>query len=168
VFLSGAGALGVEIAKNIVLAGCKSFVLHDDKPISKRDLSGQFFLNGEDKQPTRGGACLNRLQSLNFYVKVTAIGTAPVPKDPAMYEQEPWNFHQKDVIVLTESDYETIVAVNDYCHKKGIKFMACDAHGVYGRIFNDFGDQFEVYDTNGEALQDCLIQDISCDEKGLV
>ena len=30
VFLSGAGALGIEIAKNIVLAGCKSFVLHDD------------------------------------------------------------------------------------------------------------------------------------------
>ena len=27
IFLSGAGSLGIEIAKNIVLAGCKSFVL---------------------------------------------------------------------------------------------------------------------------------------------
>jgi molybdopterin/thiamine biosynthesis adenylyltransferase len=104
VFLSGAGALGIEIAKNIVLAGCKSFVLHDDQPISKRDLSGQFFINAEDKQTTRGAACHNRLQSLNFYVKVTHTGTGPVPKDPAMYEQEPWNFHQKDVIVLTERE----------------------------------------------------------------
>jgi len=29
IFLSGAGALGIEISKNIVLAGCKSFTIHD-------------------------------------------------------------------------------------------------------------------------------------------
>lgn len=40
IFLSGAGALGIEIAKNLVLAGCKSFTLHDYKPITFRDLSG--------------------------------------------------------------------------------------------------------------------------------
>jgi len=40
IFLSGAGALGIEIAKNLVLAGCKSFTLHDCKPITMRDLSG--------------------------------------------------------------------------------------------------------------------------------
>ena len=40
IFLSGAGALGIEIAKNIVLAGCKQFTLHDTQPITQRDLSG--------------------------------------------------------------------------------------------------------------------------------
>lgn len=40
IFLSGAGALGVEIAKNIVLSGCKSFTLHDPKPVCLKDLSG--------------------------------------------------------------------------------------------------------------------------------
>lgn len=29
IFLSGAGSLGIEIAKNLVLSGCKSFTLHD-------------------------------------------------------------------------------------------------------------------------------------------
>lgn len=69
IFLSGAGALGIEIAKNLVLAGCKQFVLHDNKPITYRDLSGQFFLNLEEdvlnekkKKNTRGEASLNRLQ----------------------------------------------------------------------------------------------------------
>jgi ubiquitin-activating enzyme E1-like protein 2 len=67
--LSGAGALGIEIAKNLVLAGCKSFTLHDYKPITFRDLSGQFFLNLEEdllnekkKKATRGEACLHRLK----------------------------------------------------------------------------------------------------------
>ncbi len=40
IFLSGAGTLGIEIAKNLVLSGCKSFTLHDDKTTTTRDLSG--------------------------------------------------------------------------------------------------------------------------------
>jgi molybdopterin/thiamine biosynthesis adenylyltransferase len=40
IFLSGAGALGVEIAKNIVLSGCKGFTLHDARPVDIKDLSG--------------------------------------------------------------------------------------------------------------------------------
>ena len=40
IFLSGAGALGIEIAKNLVLSGCKKFTLHDPKPVNLKDLSG--------------------------------------------------------------------------------------------------------------------------------
>lgn len=69
IFLSGAGALGIEIAKNLVLAGCKTFTLHDYKPITYREFSGQFFLNLEEdflndkkKKATRGEACIHRLR----------------------------------------------------------------------------------------------------------
>jgi molybdopterin/thiamine biosynthesis adenylyltransferase len=31
IFISGIGALGIEIAKNLVLSGCKSITLHDTK-----------------------------------------------------------------------------------------------------------------------------------------
>ena len=34
IFVSGAGALGIEISKNMVLSGCKSFTLHDTRPIT--------------------------------------------------------------------------------------------------------------------------------------
>ena len=34
IFVSGAGALGIEVSKNMVLAGCKSFTLHDTKPVT--------------------------------------------------------------------------------------------------------------------------------------
>jgi molybdopterin/thiamine biosynthesis adenylyltransferase len=89
IFLSGAGALGIEIAKNLVLAGCKSFTLHDYKPITYRDLSGQFFLNLEEdilnekkKKATRGEACLHRLKQLNYYVKCGLAPTTPFPIAP--------------------------------------------------------------------------------------
>lgn len=40
VFLSGLGALGVEIAKNVVLSGVKRFTIHDSKTVTHDDLSG--------------------------------------------------------------------------------------------------------------------------------
>ena len=40
--------LGVEVAKNVVLAGVKSVTLHDDKPTELGDLGAQFFLRESD------------------------------------------------------------------------------------------------------------------------
>ncbi len=39
VFLSGFGALGVEISKNIVLGGVKKFVCHDEGLVEPHDLN---------------------------------------------------------------------------------------------------------------------------------
>ena len=60
------------------------------------------------------------------------------------------------------------MAVNNFCRKFGKKFISTDVYGVFGRIFNDFGDNFEVLDKNGEELPDCMIKNISCEENGLV
>jgi molybdopterin/thiamine biosynthesis adenylyltransferase len=38
--LSGIGAFGVEIAKNIVLSGVKRFTIHDSKKTTLADFSG--------------------------------------------------------------------------------------------------------------------------------
>jgi molybdopterin/thiamine biosynthesis adenylyltransferase len=61
-----------------------------------------------------------------------------------------------------------MVFINEYCHKKGKKFISCDAFGVFGRVFNDFANKFEVLDKNGEELQDCMIKSISVEEEGIV
>lgn len=38
--MSGIGALGVEIAKNIVLSGVGVFAIYDNKVVTKEDLVG--------------------------------------------------------------------------------------------------------------------------------
>jgi molybdopterin/thiamine biosynthesis adenylyltransferase len=40
VFLSGLGALGIEVAKNIVLSGVKRFTVHDAQKVEAADLNG--------------------------------------------------------------------------------------------------------------------------------
>ncbi len=69
-FLSGLGGLGVELAKNIVLSGVKRFTIHDAKKACLNDLSGQFFLQEENLGKNRVSASLNKIQHLNYYVKV--------------------------------------------------------------------------------------------------
>jgi len=176
IFLSGAGALGVEVAKNIVLSGCKSFTLHDPKPVNLKDLSGQFFINqdtdfGDSKsQPlSRAQACLPRLQQLNFYVRCKQAENAEIPiANLDSLASPPWNLHTYDVIIMTEGDHSTMVAINQFCRKHGIKFICADCVGVFSRVFNDFGDSFEVLDKNGEELQDVMIQKISNEKEGVV
>lgn len=41
VLISGIGGLGLEIAKNIILGGVKSVIIHDTQNIDYSDLSSQ-------------------------------------------------------------------------------------------------------------------------------
>lgn len=166
----------MEIAKNLVLSGCKNFTLHDPKPVNLKDLSGQFFVNedqdfgdGKNLPLSRAQACLPRLQSLNFYVRCKQAENLALPiADEKALESEPWNLQNYNVVILTESDDATARAVNLFCRKRGIKFISSDCYGAFSRVFNDFGEKFEVLDKNGEELQDVMIQKISNDEQGVV
>jgi molybdopterin/thiamine biosynthesis adenylyltransferase len=70
VLISGLDGLGVEIAKNITLSGVKRLTLHDKHCTSYEDLSSQFFLTQDDIGKNRAECCLNKLQELNFYVRL--------------------------------------------------------------------------------------------------
>ena len=152
IFVSGAGALGIEVSKNLVLSGCKTFTLHDTKPVTQRDLSGQFFLNELVEGKTRSEECMPRLQQLNYYVRCKVAPSQPIPHEVEALESEPWNFQNMDVVILTEADYATAIALDNYCRSKGKKFIFTQLAGVFGRVFNDFGNNFEVLDKNGEEL----------------
>ena len=56
ILLSGLGGLGVEIAKNLVLAGCKELILHDTQVPTEFDLASQFFLSESDIGQTKNRA----------------------------------------------------------------------------------------------------------------
>lgn len=44
----------------------------------------------------------------------------------------------------------------------------CDTFGIFGNIFCDFGDEFTVYDHNGEEPLSTMIASVTQDEAGLV
>jgi molybdopterin/thiamine biosynthesis adenylyltransferase/ubiquitin-protein ligase len=165
IFLSGAGALGIEIAKNLVLAGSKSFTLHDLKTTQPSDLSGQFFLRSKDIGVNRALASKIRLQQLNYYVKVQTQ-TDPIPLTNS--ELDSFGMKNYSVIILTETDMNTAQILNQYCRENKIFFILANAYGPFCRIFNDFGEKFEVLDKDGEEAKVSVIENITNEEEGIV
>jgi ubiquitin-activating enzyme E1 len=71
VLIVGLKGLGVEIAKNIALAGVKSLTLYDPAPAAIADLSSQFFLHKEDIGKRRDAVTVTRVGELNAYTPVS-------------------------------------------------------------------------------------------------
>jgi len=69
---------------------------------------------------------------------------------------------------LIGHSYDTIIAVDNFCRKHKIKFLSADLLGPFARLFNDFGENFEVADKNGEDPVEVMVSSISNDEKGIV
>lgn len=70
VLIVGLKGLGVEIAKNIALAGVKSLTLYDPTPATIADLSSQFFLTQDDVGKPRDTVTVPRVAELNAYTPV--------------------------------------------------------------------------------------------------
>ncbi|XP_061687020.1 ubiquitin-like modifier-activating enzyme 6 isoform X2 [Syngnathoides biaculeatus] len=166
VFLSGMGGLGIEIAKNIVLAGVKAVTLHDVKQCETADLGSNFFIHKEDvlSQRKRAEAVCPRVAELNPYVHVE---TCSSPLD----DNTDLGFLLKyQCVVLTEARLSLQKKVNEFCHSQSppIRFIGCDAYGICARVFCDFGDEFEVSDPTGEEPKEIFIQSITRDFPGVV
>jgi ubiquitin-activating enzyme E1 len=70
VLIAGLNGLGIEIAKNIALAGVKSLTLYDPTPTKIADLSSQFFLRPDDVGKPRDQVSAPRVAELNAYTPV--------------------------------------------------------------------------------------------------
>jgi ubiquitin-activating enzyme E1 len=73
VLIVGLKGLGVEIAKNIALAGVRSLTLYDPAPVAIADLSSQFFLLPEDVGKERAAVTAPRVGELNAYTPVSVL-----------------------------------------------------------------------------------------------
>ena len=161
ILIYGAGGLGIEIAKNLVLSGCKELVLQDNKLTTYYDLSSQFYLNENDIGKNRAECCIKKLQNLNYYVKVTSSKDNLPDNEKDMSKLKKYN-----VIVLTECDYDIAIKINKFCRENKIYLIVCDIYGAAGRIINDFGDEFIVNDKDGEEAKEIMINSVKIkDEK---
>ncbi|TFK43234.1 ubiquitin activating enzyme [Crucibulum laeve] len=162
VLIVGLHGLGVEIAKNIVLAGVKSVTIYDPEPVAIQDLSTQFFLRPEDVGAPRAAATLPRLAELNTYVPVRNLG------GNAGDEITVDLIKGFQVVVLCGASYEKQLEINDWTHQNGVHFIAAETRGLFGSVFNDFGAKFACVDPTGEQPLTGMIVSVEKDKEGLV
>lgn len=159
VLVSGLRGLGVEVAKNAILAGVKSVTVHDTAEVAISDLSSQFYLTEADVGKNRAVACAPKLQELNAAVAVT-VHTEAIQED----------FLKKfQAVVFTDLPLKRSIELDRFCHAQSppIAFIRADIRGVFGSIFCDFGPSFTVADVDGEDPFTGIIASISNDSPAL-
>lgn len=159
VLVVGLRGLGVEIAKNIALAGVKSLTVHDPAPVVLPDLSSQFFLTPADVGQPRDEVTAPRIAELNAYTPVKVHQSASIDENLSQYDKY-------QIVVLTGVPIKSQTLIADYCHSKGIYVVVADTFGLFGSIFCDFGEKFSIIDATGETPLGGIVAGI--DEEGLV
>lgn len=174
VLIVGLKGIGVEAAKNLVLAGPGAVILHDDEPVEVKDLGANFFLTESDIGKPRAQCCIAKLQELNSLVRVSV-------HQGKLTEELVGGM---DVVVMTTANRDELIRWNEFCrnHKavshdsRGkevvrstpIRFISVAAFGVMGYIFSDFGPDFSVMDQTGEPPVQRVVTNITNSKEGIV
>ena len=163
ILIVGVGGVGIEVAKNIVLAGPGVVTLVDSKQCTAADLGTNFYLLPSDVEAgsTRVEACVERVRDLNRHVDVRAV-TDPLSETIVKAH---------DVAIFCDRPHAELLRWNAFCraqtsHK--ISFIAAAARGVASYIFSDFGDEFIVSNEKGETAITRVVTNITSDADGLL
>lgn len=139
-------------------AGVKMVTLLDDTPTKYEDLSAQFYLDESSIGIGRAQVSHAKLAELNPYVQVSLFSGQLLEQDLLKFT----------AVVLIDQELSYQLRVAEFCHKNNIAVLVGDVFGVFGSIFCDFGENFEVHDTNGEQAASSMIAGITQDFPALV
>ncbi|KAH9246697.1 hypothetical protein BASA81_015746 [Batrachochytrium salamandrivorans] len=150
VLVLGMRGLGVEVAKNLVLAGPGAVHVYDPEFPTEADCGLNFFLSQANTE-TRGQMSAKELQKLNRLVEVANV--------VELTEQVVASF---SVVVATNKLLPSEADKwNSFCRERGIGFVSADVFGASGYVFVDFGKQFSIRDVNGETPLSRLIAEFT-------
>ena len=153
ILIIGLRGLGIEIAKNIILAGPNQVSIFDPEIVKINDLGSNFYLSENDveNKKRRDEACIKKLSELNPYVKCDIMEGMDIISQIK-------NFN---VIVITEiTGIEKLNKLNEECRKNNIGFIYALALGITAVCFVDFGEH-KISDSNGEEIKTYFIKNIS-------
>ena len=155
--------LGIEISKNIILAGPESVTIFDPNITKINDLNSNFYLKEEFANvKRRDEAVIYNLKNLNEFVKVDFL------KDNTLddiIKIIPKNY---DAVILTELiSQKKSIEIDDVCRKNNIPFIYSAALGLTGFIFTDFGNEHKIYEKSNKELKKYIIKNITKEKNGI-
>lgn len=157
VLVVGLRGVGLETAKNLILAGPGSVTLFDNGLIEIADLGCNFYASPSDVGKKRSVVCRTALAQLNPYVEVQA-------HTGELNESFISNFHC--VVFTDETPRADLLRFNTFCHNhttrhinpatqqpenvpSPIAFLLAQTNGVVSHVFVDFGPSHLVNDPDG-------------------
>lgn len=151
ILLIGLRGLGLEITKNIVLAGPKKISIFDNNKITMKDLSSNFYIDEKDIGQRRDEISIKKLKELNFNVECEILKDANFSEYIDGY----------DILVITEiMKIEEIKKLNELCHEKKKGFIYCLVFGLSFFCFVDYGEHV-IKNSSNSDYKKYFIKDIT-------
>lgn len=145
--LVGCSGLGVEIAKNCILAGISSLVIVDPIAPTSYDLGGNFYLPATSGGSSRADLCKGKLSELNPYVHVSVATDVTALTSEQLLPILDTGISCLVVTIPLAKDL--LIALNNKCREVGACFIYSITTGVFGQVFCDFGKAFVCSDKDG-------------------
>jgi ubiquitin-activating enzyme E1 len=159
--LVGCSGLGVEVAKNCILAGINSLLLVDPLPPTTYDLGGNFYLTPNDVvkgNSSRAEICRPLLAELNPYVNVSVA--SDVNELTAEQLVPLLDAGIACLVITIPLSKDVLVALDDKCRSVGCSFIYSLTCGVFGQVFCDFGAAFVCNDKDGNPPSTSQVESV--------
>ncbi|KAL3941543.1 MAG: hypothetical protein SGBAC_004127 [Bacillariaceae sp.] len=154
----GCSGLGVEVAKNCILAGLNSIVIVDPLPADSYDLGGNFYLTVDQLGKPRADLCKDRLAELNPYVDVSVDSS--VSELTAEQLLPALDTGISCLVVTIPLAKDLLIQLNNKCREVGACFIYSTTPGAFGQIFCDFGSAFVCSDKDGNPPATSQIESV--------
>lgn len=67
-------------------------------------------------------------------------------------------------VPLSYDDLQDMIQANNFCRTESTPFIMASVTDAYARIFNDFGPEFTVLESNAEEIPEVMIQSIEANQ----
>jgi ubiquitin-like 1-activating enzyme E1 A len=131
ILICGANALGLEVAKNLTLAGF-NVSIQDSRIVVEEDLGANYFLSITDVGRNRAQAVVPNLAELNPLVEITAVESCLSQIDESILVKF-------NCVLLINIPIKEAIRVNNICHQQDVKFFYGNTYGSVGTFFADLG-----------------------------
>ena len=171
ILILGMRGLGIEVAKNLILAGPKEVIIYDPNIVKINDLNSNFYIkeNMVKEKTRRDMAVINKLKELNPYVKCDCLENNEFKnKEEEMYFilEIIKNF---SFIIITEFIAKNIIdKISDKCRENKIGFLYGCQLGIASFIFEDFGEKHIILNPFGKEIIHYPINEIKKGKKTLI
>ena len=151
ILIYGLRGLGIEICKNIILAGPERVSIFDNNKITREDLGSNFYVEESNIGSRRDEISLQKLSELNNLVKCDYL------KGDNFEEY----IKDYDLLIITEiMELETLIKLNKICHANKKGFIYSLIFGLSFYCFVDFCDHV-INNLNNNEAKKYFIKDIT-------
>ena len=151
ILIYGLRGLGIEISKNIILAGPERVTIFDDNKITIEDLGSNFYIEEENIGSKRDEISLIKLSKLNNHVKCDYLKNGNLEESIKEY----------DILIITEiMKIDDIIKLDKLCNKNKKGFIYCLVFGLSFYCFVDFGEHL-INNISNNDIRKFFIKDIT-------